>query len=303
MIHSDLFPGRLFRASLLSLAAAAAFISAACSGGAAGPAADAENLPRYELKGTVASVDRSKKTATIDHEEIPGYMPAMRMPFPIQDAEVLAALEPGDAVYGTMVVGDRGYWLENVSITKGGAAPPAADSGLEPAPGSRAPEVTLTNQDGRPVRLPGQTGAARVVTFIYTRCPIPDYCPLMSENFAALHRSTATDPSLRDRVRLLSVTLDPAFDTPEVLRRYGSRYAGEDAGAFARWDFATGSPEEIRRLAEYLGLSYREADGQILHSLRTAVFAPDGTLRKLYRGNDWKPAEVHEELKALLSSS
>jgi protein SCO1 len=299
---SGILSVRHSRAVALTLVAATALLFAACSRGEAGSGAGDENAPRYELRGTVVSVDRAKGTAVIDHEEIPGYMAAMRMPFPVKDAEVLAAMEPGDSVLALMVVGDRGYWLENFSVTKGGAAPPP-DSGTEPAPGSQAPALELTNQDGKPLRLRDATNTARVITFIYTRCPLPDYCPLMSENFAALHQLIERDPELRDRVRLLSVTLDPNFDTPEVLRQYGSRYAGASPRAFARWDFATGSPAEIRRLAEYLGLSYKEEDGQILHSLRTAVIAPDGTLRKLYRGNEWKPGEIHTELKALLSSS
>ncbi|HZI17165.1 MAG TPA: SCO family protein [Pyrinomonadaceae bacterium] len=295
----------MFNSFALALAVAAALLFSSCARGSAGPdtGSDAENLPRYDLKGTVVSVERAKGTVTIDHEEIPGYMPAMRMPFPVKDADVLASFEPGDVVWATMVVGDRGYWLENISVMKGGAAPPPAGSGAEPAPGSRPPAVSLVNQDGKPLKLQDAKGAARVVTFIYTRCPLPDYCILMSEHFAALNRSLAADPELRDRVRLLSVTLDPAFDTPEVLREYGARYAGGGPDAFARWDFATGQPGEIRRLAEYLGLSYKEDGGQILHTLSTAVFAPDGTLRKLYRGNEWKPAQIHEELRAALSSS
>jgi protein SCO1 len=293
---------RLSKAFAPLLVLTAALLFGACSRGEANSDEADENLPRYELRGTVVSVDRAKSSVVIDHEEIPGFMAAMRMPFPIKDADVLAAMEPGDAVLATMVVGDRGYWLENFSVTKGGSAPPP-DVGTEPAPGSQVPDVTLTNQDGKPLKLQVTANSARVVTFIYTRCPLPDYCPLMSENFAALHQSIERDSELRDRVRLLSVTLDPDFDTPAVLRQYGSRYAGTAPQAFARWDFATGSPEEIRRLAEYLGLSYREDQGQILHSLRTAVLAPDGTLRKLYRGNEWKPAEIHAELKALLSAT
>jgi protein SCO1 len=272
-----------------------------CAGGATGGGDESGPGRSYEVKGVVVSVDRAKKEAVLDHEEIPGYMAAMRMPFPVKDADALGAMEAGDLVRATMVVTDLGYRLENVSITKGGGAPPPESAGAEPQAGGEAPNVTLVNQDNRPVRLRGRDGAARVVTFIYTRCPLPDQCPLMSANFAAVNEAVAGDPALRDRVRLLSVTLDPEFDKPEVLREYGAGYAGGGPEAFARWDFATGDPADVRRLAEFLGLSYREDSGQIIHSLRTAVLTPDGKLHKLYRGNEWRPSEVVRDLRALLN--
>jgi len=305
MLLPDARAARLFRNFALPLSLAAALLFAACSRGASGPGseADDERLPRHDVKGIVVSVDNADGSVTLDHEAIPGYMPAMRMPFPVRDQEVLKEFEPGDSVRATLVVGDRGYWLENFSVTKGGTTLPAAGFGSEPGPGAPLPAVSLVRQDGEPLKLGGASGKARVITFIFTRCPLPDYCPLMSENFAAVDRAVEGDPALAGRVRLLSVTLDPEFDTPEVLREYGARYAGGGGQPFARWDFATGSPAEIRRLAEFLGLSYKEEGGQIVHSLRTAVVAPDGTLRKLYRGNEWKPAEILDELRATLSAN
>lgn len=301
-LHRDFFARRPAAAPALGFVSLLLILFASCSGGTTDAARDTGPTRSYDLKGVVVSVETAEGEATIDHEEIPGYMSAMRMSFPVKDRDVLGAMEPGDLVRATMVVSDRGYWLESISLTKGGGEPPAGVIGTEPTLGSPAPAVSLVNQEGQPLRFGGASNEARVVTFIYTRCPLPDYCPLMSENFAALNRAIGDDPSLRERVRLVSVTLDPAVDTPAVLKEYGMRYAGGGADALARWDFATGEAGEIRRLAEYLGLSYKEDDGQILHSLRTAVIAPDGRLHKLYRGNEWKPAEVVADLKALLQA-
>ena len=143
-------------------------------------------------------------------------------------------------------------------------------------------------------------GRALLVTFVYTRCPMPDQCPLLSANFAQVNGVLANDPDLRKKAHLLSVTLDPEYDKPEVLRSYGAAYAG---GKFDDWDFATGDPEEVRRLAEFFGLMYRRENGQLIHSLRTGVVTPDGRLYKIYRGNEWKPDEVLRDLKSAAAGS
>ncbi len=154
------------------------------------------------------------------------------------------------------------------------------------------PDVKLINQDGRPFNTRQLKGRALVVTFIYTRCPLPDQCPLMSANFAQLN----ADAELRKKARLLSVTLDPEFDKPEVLRSYAATYTG---GKFDNWDFATGAPADVRRFAEFFGLIYKAEGNQVIHSLRTAVVGADGRLVKIYRGNEWKPEEVLSDLKSL----
>ncbi|HEX6183811.1 MAG TPA: SCO family protein [Pyrinomonadaceae bacterium] len=251
------------------------------------------------MKGKVVSVDRAKGEATVAHEDIPGFMGAMTMDFPIRDAASLKVLEPGDGVQATLVVTDDAYWLENLVITRGqpGAAITSTFNGArEPKPGDEMPDVKLVNQDGRPFNTRQLKGRALVITFIYTRCPLPDQCPLMSANFAQLNAALGADAGLRKKARLLSVTLDPEFDMPEVLRKYGAAYAG---GKFDDWDFATGDPADVRRFAEFFGLIYKAEGGQVTHSLRTAVVGADGRLLKIYRGNEWKPEEVLSDLKGL----
>jgi protein SCO1/2 len=291
MKHS---PGRLLRLISIILSASVPFIQG-CS---TGPA----ERERYEIKGKVVSVDRAKGEVALDHEEVKGYMAAMTMDFPVRDAEALKVMEAGDQVQAFLVVADDGsYWLDNPVITKGlsggPSAPPAG--GREPQPGAEAPDVRLVNQDGRPLSPQQFKGRALVVNFIYTRCPLPDQCPLLSANFAQLNSSILGDEALRKRAHLLSVTLDPEYDKPAVLKAYGKTYAG---GKFDNWDFATGDPAEVRRLAEFFGLTYKAEGDQVIHSLRTAVLTPEGKLFKIYRGNEWKPDEVLRDLKNLPSS-
>ena len=252
---------------------------------------------RYELKGKVVAVDRAKGELTIDHEEIAGYMPAMTMPYALRDDDALKVVDVGDRVQATLVVTDDGYWLENPFITK--AQTNATDSttpaaGMEAQLGSEVPDAELVNQDDKPISVRQFRGRALLVTFVYTRCPMPDQCPLMSANFAQVNAAIGNDPDLRNKAHLLSVTLDPEYDKPEVLRSYGAAYAG---GKFDEWDFATGDPGEIRRLAQFFGLMYGREEGQLIHSLRTAVVTPGGKLYKIYRGNEWKPEEALRDLK------
>jgi protein SCO1 len=258
---------------------------------------------RYPLKGKVVSVDLAGGKVVIDHEEIPGFMAAMRMPFPVPEADVLRSLGGGDEIQATLVVDDLGYRLEQPFITKalpGGAPASEAASAAEPQPGAEVPEFKLVNQDGKPTKLRKTPGRAVLLTFIYTRCPLPDYCPLISSNFAEVNREVERDAALRDRVRLLSVTVDPAYDTPKVLRSYGGGYTEKyGTETFERWEFATGEPEEIRRLATFFGLSYVAEKDEIVHSLRTALVGPDGRLFKIYRGNEWKPADVLRDIRSL----
>ena len=257
---------------------------------------------RYDLKGKVVSVDRAKGEVKIRHEDVKGYMPAMTMDFPLRDEDALKTVEAGDDIQATLVVTDDAHWIENPVITKTlpgaaqNAGATAAHGPSEPQIGAEIPDVKLLNQDGMPISTRQMAKArALAITFVYTRFPMPDQCPLMSTNFAELNGALRSDPELSKKAHLLSVTLDPEFDKPEVLRRYGATYAG---GKFDTWDFATGDPSEVRRFAEFFGLMYSVESGQLIHSLRTAVVTPDGKLYKLYRGNEWKTADVLKDLKA-----
>jgi protein SCO1/2 len=158
--------------------------------------------------------------------------------------------------------------------------------------GDRVPAFTLSqDQNGEAVHLSDYEGDVLVLTFIYTRCPIPDYCPLMSKNFAQLQ--DMLPPALQDDVHLLSVSFDPERDTPPVLRDYAQRYTDD----LSNWTFATGTEAEVRQVTDRFGVFTEQEEGQIVHSLRTALIGPDGRVRALWRGNDWAPQEVLAEVK------
>jgi protein SCO1/2 len=160
------------------------------------------------------------------------------------------------------------------------------------------PDVALVNQDGKAFRLADYRGQAVAITFIYTRCPLPDFCPLMTKSFAAVAQALAADPALQSRAHLLSVSFDTAHDTPAVLKAYGQRFAGAGPRPFAHWEFVSGAEAEIRKLGGFLGLEFDEDKGTWVHNLRTAVVGPDGKLVRSIRGGDWKPDELVADLRA-----
>jgi protein SCO1/2 len=275
--------------------AAVAFLALAttCAGCSSTGAPEA----RYDLRGTVVEVDREHGEIGIAHEEIPGFMDAMTMSFPVAEW-VLGAAAPGDTINAELVVTGSKTRLENVSLSKApGPNDPDPDNIVEGAPpGTLIPDLTFTNQTNHLVRLRDLDNGLRVVTFIFTRCPLPDYCPLMNQRFQELDAELASEPELARRVSLLSVTLDPDYDTPEVLNTYSKPYLTDDLNV-RRWDFATAEPGVIRELAQFVGLVYRSESDQIIHSLRTAVIDPSGKVVRVFRGNDWKAGELRDALR------
>lgn len=262
------------------------------------------NAKRYTIKGKVVSVDKTAKTAKIDHDAIAGYMPAMTMPFPIHSDMVWNDLVPGAEIRGDLVVDTIGkdpYWIENIVIS---AAPKAGQAELPKNEdfaqvGMEVPDFSLTDQDGKKISLKDFRGKALAITFIYAKCPLPDACIRMSTNFSDLANQLNADASLNDKIRLLSISFDPANDTPEKLRSYGLGYMGKGATTLGVWQLAVGTDTEVRKIADFFGLRY-EVDptdkATINHSLRTAVIGPDGKVVKIFPGNEWTPADLLREL-------
>jgi protein SCO1/2 len=256
---------------------------------------------RYPLKGTVVSVDKQNKTAKIEHEDIPGFMEAMTMDFPIHETWVWNDLTPGSEIQAELVVDNAAkdpFWLEKIGISaapRPGQEPPPTGENA-PQIGKAVPDIKLTDQDGKRFSLVDYRGKAVAVTFIYRECPLPEYCIKMSQNFSDAANRIALDPGLREKTRLVSVSFDPARDTPEKLRQYGQGYLGNAAKPdFSIWRLAVGTDKEVRALADFFGLKY-EVDANdkaiINHSLVTAVIGPDGTVKKLLPGNRWTVDEL-----------
>ena len=259
------------------------------------------NEKRYELKGKVVMVEREKHLVTVAHEEVKGLMPAMTMPFTVENDSDLDALAPDAQLTATLVVDGAHSWLEDLVIVQQASAPNSAAPGMrvEPNQGDEVPNFALQNQDGKQIRFKDYRGKALLLTFIYTRCPLPDYCTLMSNNFAQIDRQLALDPNLYAKTHLLSISIDPGYDTPQVLRSYGAAHTERyDKETFQHWEFASGP--QVKEAAQWFGLQYFPDNDQIIHSLRTVIVTPDGKVAKVYRDNTWKPEEVIEELKRVV---
>jgi protein SCO1/2 len=247
----------------------------------------------------VRKVDVATGEVTIAHREITGFMPKMTMPFSLKDKSLLEDVRPGDEVEGTLHVDYEGndvkdMDLVDLNVTRPAeSAPavsflPAAPSPEPLKPGERVPDFSVTTQDGSTLRLSDLRGSVVVLTFIYTRCPKPEFCPAMDLKFAELARRISAVPGRGDRVRLLSVSFDPEHDTPEVLTAHASRRGAKSP----LWTFAVASHDELNKIAGALGLTYVPGTREIDHNLRAAVIGPDGRLVRLEIGPGWTPADL-----------
>jgi len=258
------------------------------------------NEQRYELKGKVVAVDRDKSQVTISHEEVKGYMPAMTMPFSVNETD-LQILAPEDQVVATLVVDGSKSRLEELVISRQSGNAAAMPSVVVAKEGDEVPNFTLRNQDDREIRIHNYRGKALALTFVYTRCPVPDYCTLMSNNFAQVDRDLGQDAEVYAKTHLLSISIDPDYDTAKVLRSYGAAHTGRyEKETFAHWEFAGGTKDQVKEIAQYFGLNYYPDKDQIVHGLRTVIVGPDGKVAKIFNGNEWKPEEVVDALKKSL---
>lgn len=271
-------------------------------------AASAE-AKKYELSGKVVSVDAANKKAKIDHEEVKGYMPAMEMNFPFKQDWVLREIKPGNKISGDLVVEPNGdYYLENVVISASPLDNVDVKEPVREAPsdkiGKEIVNFKLKNQDGKLITPADFRGKTLILTFIFTSCPDPEYCPLMSLNMSDLEKMIRQNAELKDRVRLLSISFDPKVDTPEVLRKYAAGYLGNpEKPNFDIWQLATGTDAEVQEVAGFFNLNTIKEGERIAHNLRTAIVTPDGKVAKVYAGNDWRPGDVLKEIQNLNSNA
>jgi protein SCO1/2 len=268
--------------------------------------AKAGPVREYAVTGVVQRLDPGKAEAVVRHQKVPGYMSAMTMPFRVRDTNELAEVQPGDELVFRLNVAEDESWIDRIkktgarqTVVSGIAGPDRAttnSTGL----GARHPllEFAFTNELDQPVRL-GQfaaQGKALAYTFIFTRCPVPDYCPRLTKNFAGVSRKLAATPNAPANWHLLSVTIDPEFDTPAVLRAY-ARNHGYDSN---HWSFVTGPTNVIRQLAEMSGLAYeRDVSFGFTHGLRTLIVDRAGRLQQVIPvGGDLSDVIADELIKA-----
>jgi protein SCO1/2 len=239
----------------------------------------------------------------IKHGDIKGFMPGMTMPFTVKDAALLAGKQPGDLVKATLVVGEVEAHLS--TLTKTGHVTPDSPPPPPPPdirqPGDPIADAQLIDQDGKPVAFSSFRGHRVAMTFIYTRCPLPEFCPLMDKHFADIQKTIASTPALAD-VRLVTVTIDPAFDTPKVLNAHAKRQGAD----LSRWTFLTGDRDEVDQFAMRFGVSIARAMNDprdITHNLRTVIIDADGKLAKTYTGNSWSPEQILTDLRSVVRAN
>ena len=273
------------------------------------PAAANPAFKIYKLRGKVMSTNAATGEVTLMHDAIPGFMDAMTMPYKLKDPGILSELHPGDLLTADLFVSqnpDADVFLDHIVIIAQGK-PDYRPTVLYhvPEPGDAVPDFKLRNQDGREIHLDQFRGKTLLLTFIYTRCPLPNFCPLITRNFAAIDRQLAADPALSAKTHLLCISFDPEHDTPARLRAYGAQYIGSDAkSAFAHWDFAVPSKPELLEMAKYFDVGISPgADDTITHTLSTTLIGPRGKVAQYYPGNDWTPQQVLEDVKHVVASA
>jgi protein SCO1 len=287
---------RIFTAFSLALA----LLAGACSRGAA-------DHYEYKLQGQIISIAPDHTDATIKHEDIKGFMSAMTMPYKVKDAAEYQNLVPGDLINATLVVVSNDAYLKDVK--KVGNAPlekppteaamPPASSGFELLKlGQPVPSGKFVNQDGKPTTLEAFRGAAVLVTFIYTNCPMPTFCPLMDRNFVTIQNKLKAEKNALN-VHLVTVSFDPATDTPPVLKRHAEKLGADTH----MWTFLTGDRDDIDQWASRFGVSVSRAMNDprdITHNLRTAIIDRQGNLVQIYTGNEWSPDQVLADTRVMV---
>jgi protein SCO1 len=274
------------------------------------PSSSASNLPQktFPVRGKIIATDATH--VTLDHDAVPGFMEAMTMPYKLKDPSIVSELHPGDRITARIVVqqdaaGFRDPELDQIVVTA--QARPDYKPAIQynvPRPGQDIPDFALLNQSDKTIHLSQFKGKAVLVTFVYTRCPFADFCPRMSRNFADIDKALAADPAIYGKTHLLSISFDPAYDTPKVLRSYGGAYTGQyTKEQFTHWDFAAPTVKDLPAVTQFFNVGVTGSDPQtITHSLSTILIGKDGKIAAWYPSNEWNPAEVLAAIKKAASA-
>jgi protein SCO1/2 len=260
----------------------------------------------YKLRGKVVSTDAAKSEVTLDHEEIKDFMGAMTMPYKLKDPTILSELHPGDTVTADVLVSDQDVLVDHFVVVA--QAKPDYKPGVlyhVPKAGDEVPDFVLLNQSNEKIHLGQFRGKALLLTFIYTRCPLADFCPRMSKNFAKIDKTLLNEPSLLNKTHLLSVSFDQEYDTPAVLRSYGGAYTEKYTNEkFEHWDFAAPAKSDLTDMEKFFDIgAVPETNSSITHSLSTVLIGPDGKIVNWYPGNEWKPEEVLGDIRKVLAKA
>ena len=267
---------------------------------AAGPPSTATNQQMFQVKGLVLEIKPQEKSVKIKHEDIPGYMKSMTMDFDVKDTNELAGIEPGDPVSFRVIVTDTYGWIDQIRKTGPKRNDPPTTGhfrlvrDVEPLnEGDLLPAYQFTNQFGKIFSTKDFKGQALAITFLFTRCPFPTFCPLMANNFNQVQGKLLARTNGPTNWHLVTISFDPEYDTPEVLKAYGEAHRYDPK----HWTFATGPLIDITAIGEQFGLVVlRDDTGGINHNLRTVVVDTSGRVRKVFIGNQWTPDELVAEM-------
>jgi len=283
------------RLALIALSFAA--LLAGCSDSQNSNSASDEQ--RFSVRGYVESIENDGSRLLIDHEEMPGYMPAMVMPFTLEDPSESNTLVPGDQIRFTYVVTPTRSWIQDLAPTghRRKTQPSHVPDATVDAPletGDSMPDYAFIDEERRSVRLSDYKGKVVALTFVFTRCPVPEYCPTMMRNFGNADALLKETPPVGPW-KLVTISFDPEFDTPEVMKRYGKAFDYDPAN----WDLLTSDTlEPIRGIAKQVGLKFGEKDGSIIHNLRTVVLDTDGAIVKIFNDETWSPKDLAKVMRS-----
>jgi protein SCO1/2 len=264
---------------------------------------------QFSMKGTILATDPERGEVTLQHDAIPGFMEAMTMPYRLAHKEAINELHTGDVIRARLLVdktkdGDyRNARIDEIAVIAQAKPNFKPTSNYHvPTQGDVIPDFHLLDQDGKAIHLSQYKGKALLITFIYTRCPMDDFCPKMTRNFAAIDKSLKQDKNLWNNTDLLSISFDPVYDTPSVLRAYGRVYTGDNG--FNHWQFATprkdSADDSLSIIEHYFNLGATSGDNNsITHSLSTVLIDPAGKIAAWYPGSEWKPEEVVSTMRTL----
>jgi protein SCO1 len=300
---------RSCRVLLLVAIAAIAVGMTGCRGTANPPTITQKPSQHYPVRGVVVGTDPANGEVILKHDAIPALMPAMTMPYHLEDPSALSELHPGDVITATLLAdhdaaGPINLRLKGIVVIAQ-ARPdykPAVNYHV-PAKGDDVPDFKLLNQSSHTIDLKQFRGKVVVMTFIYTRCPLADFCPRMSHNFAEIDKTLKSNPALYKNTHLLSVSFDPTYDTPKVLRSYGAAYTGNFTNeTFQHWEFAAPSVADLPSMEQFFDVGVTPGENATLqHSLSTVVIGKDGKIVAFYPTNDWTPAQVLADVHSAAS--
>ena len=263
---------------------------------------DSTNLTRSFLaRGIVRNLGSDGKTVVVRHEDIPGFMPKMTMEFDVRATNELAGLKPGDAITFNVRATEEESWIENIQpATTNDMAPlppPESPAALlhvaRMKPGDVLPDTDLLAEDGRAIKLSDFKGQALAFTFIFTRCPLPDFCPRMNQHFNRARETLLRQTDGPTNWQFLSISFDPGFDKPEVLTRYAFSYRGQNTN---RWLFASASSTVMEFMSSQLDFRFANEGGSFVHNLRTVVLDGQRRVYRQFEGNKWKAEELAQAM-------